>query len=429
MKIVLYTSAASHIDDYSMHIWDYYCNFKRMANNLTGMDFTIEHGTDISTLNKAALNVLHISNWQITSKDKKMLDNNIDVFDLIICNNNMEHSMAMNADVLRYLKNKPVYLVMGSFLSTNHSLYNKVISFSEDWVNCMMWYNSYLSLIRYNAHNNTTKDKGKITYIGGQLRSWRKFVLDHLPNNIDILQTSKTVVTTNDILVTDVKTQNFINYCNDLYEVSGTNVTHEENVHMTRLSFGRKSSHTGGASQGYFIMPEYHSSECIIYPESTLVNNEVFPTEKLWKCVISNAHWIMFAGCNSYSLMKKQGLISILSLTPYGIDFDSIPDHAERYKQQMKGIEYIANHRKIFNTQDATDILKNNYNAFYANTPIELLSNQLDNVIEKCIISKAMTNKLAELTPEEQSERVKNSISSPQSWTEDGKRVWMEKNE
>ena len=130
MKIVLYTSAASHIDDYSMHIWDYYCNFKRMANNLTGMDFTIEHGTDISTLNKAALNVLHISNWQITSKDKKMLDNNIDVFDLIICNNNMEHSMAMNADVLRYLKNKPVYLVMGSFLSTNHSLYNKVISFS-----------------------------------------------------------------------------------------------------------------------------------------------------------------------------------------------------------------------------------------------------------------------------------------------------------
>jgi len=40
-----------------------------------------------------------------------------------------------------------------------------------------------------------------------------------------------------------------------------------------------------------------------------------------------------------------------------------------------------------------------------------------------------MTNKLAELTPEEQSERVKNSMSSPQSWTEDGKRVWMEKNE
>jgi len=36
-------------------------------------------------------------------------------------------------------------------------------------------------------------------------------------------------------------------------------------------------------------------------------------------------------------------------------------------------------------------------------------------------ISKAMKKNLAELTPEEQSERVKNSMSSPQSWTEERK--------
>jgi hypothetical protein len=100
--------------------------------------------------------------------------------------------------------------------------------------------------------------------------------------------------------------------------------------------------------------------------------------------VVSKSHWILFAGRGAYKLMKDVGLTSILELTPNGIEFDSIPNHEERYMMQLESIIYLEQHPEILNSSKANKIVDMNYMAFHSSNEFVMpLVNKLDEILEK----------------------------------------------
>jgi hypothetical protein len=158
------------------------------------------------------------------------------------------------------------------------------------------------------------------------------------------------------------------------------------NPFYASIHMGFNDRRTGTVNIGLITLDEYKTSQCVIYPEASLINYEIKPTEKTWKCIVCKTHWIMFAGCHSYRLLKEYGIESILSLVPNGLAFDDIEDHKQRYDAQMKIIQYLADNQDIFHTSEALAILNSNYESFFSNAYlIEQLVNKLDKILEKHI--------------------------------------------
>jgi hypothetical protein len=367
-------------DSYPLHIWDYYYSLKQylsFPNNPT-IDIQIEKIDNFER--KGDITILHMRNH-----DDKSIALYVDKFDIIIIDNNMEPTSVSSQHIVDAMKLYPnVYFLCASFVSDDFPMSEKVITFSNDWVNTLDLFTNPMMPPKH-AIKNAPNRKG-ISYVGGQLRSYRKYILDNLPSvGIKKIQNATTVVTTNDVYL-DTDAQQFIDYCNELYNVCGDNVVDDiGNPFYKSVLHGIDGKRRSGNTLiGYYALEEYTTNNCIIYPETSFMNYEVLPTEKTFKCVACKTHWVMFAGAGSYAIMKEYGFDSILSLVPNGLDFDKIKNHQERIDAQMNAIEYLVNTPSIFDTDEAMCILENNYeNYFMSNLAMVNMVDTMDNMMAK----------------------------------------------
>jgi hypothetical protein len=284
-------------------------------------------------------------------------------FDIVIIDNNVDHAQVHDGKILEFItKYNNVYFLIGGFVSEKYNLHNKIISYPSDWVDCMQLYTDPLCFTRYSI--NTNKRKRGIKFIGGALRSWRKFIIDRLPD-MDTHQTSTDIAGTKHVIGGSVYDNPFIDMCNDIYGIS-EGVT-PDNEFYEHLTLGLEHLPAGGARLGYYALSDYSDRQCIVFPEACFVNHHVFPTEKVWKCVAAKTHWVMFSGSESYQILKQYNIRSILELTPNGIDFDSIDNHEVRFTKQIESIMYLTKQPSIFDSDEAMKILESNYNSFFNN--------------------------------------------------------------
>jgi len=374
MNIDVY--AFQNKDLYSLQIWEYFYSYKQYQS------FPKEPAINVNFCKKYKhsnnLKILHLNFLDVKQFPKSAINN----YDIILVDNDVEHLSTNDTTAIEFVnENKNVYFLVGSFVHNDHRISNKILTLPRDWFNCQNWYSNPKTFVKYSNH--LSKKTNGLLFIGGRLKTYRKYILDVLPNELTVMQNSRDITNTPDAVFGDLYDRTFIDTCNNSYICStGDN----KNIFYEPLRFGFLDKPIGYTPIGYWLLPEYNTHKCIVYPEASMLNNEVYPTEKTWKCVVSKTHWIMFAGMNAYSLMKENGIRSILELVPGGISFDSIADHKLRFKQQSLGIEYLLNNKDIFNSTEAYNILINNFdNFFIGSTHISNMVNKLDDVLKKNI--------------------------------------------
>jgi hypothetical protein len=266
-------------------------------------------------------------------------------------------------------------LLIGSYLHKKHFLFNRTISFPSETINCNMWYTHpfyFTSLLFKKQH----RDKN-LTFINGEKRSVRHYFLDQVCDYMDLVidNNLSTVKTKLSRYHTDAD-RTFVNYCNNLYDIDNSPTKH---ISFDTINFG---GDYGITRLSYFPLPEYFTSRCMVYPETTFCNWEIYPTEKTWKCVKAKTHWIMFSGSGSYEIMREVGFRSIVELCPDNINnFDMIEDHVLRIEKISKCCEYISNNSDIFDSLESHDILESNYENFH--NPILSIERSIKPFIDK----------------------------------------------
>jgi len=356
-------------EPFPTQMWDYYYVYKQHLAFPTKpeLDFTFNDINDnnitINQMEISAINVLHMQFDSIFPD----IDECIHMYDLVLIDNHLE-SISVSSDETKRLVNTydNVFLIAGSILNLDHVLYDKVITFDLYWEINKENYTSFKLITSHSDGKNNNRNG--LVYIGGEMRSYRKYIFDLLENvNIIKKQRYSQVVCTDDVYYDDY-TQIFVDKCNELYNVSG--IVPPYSPLYKEIYIGIKGRQQGECNVGAILLPEYTMAKCIIYPESSFTNNEFHFTEKTWKCVTSKTHWVMFAGRGSYSIMREYGIRSILELIPNGIQFDDIACHEQRYHEIVKSIHYVNENLHIFDLPEANNILTENYESFYNNNKI-----------------------------------------------------------
>jgi hypothetical protein len=372
MDIKIFNLDSPHI--IATNIWKYHYALSQKKSFPNKPSYNIEFVDGINP-NLGDFSVLHVG----FSAIGKLSTDIIDRFDVVIIDNNVDHVQVHDELIYKYITEcSNVYFLVGGFVTEKYTNSNKVLTYPADWIDCIQLYSDPLCFTRYSI--NITHDKSGIHFVGGALRSWRKYLIDRLPIGIEVHQTSDAIAGTKHIIGGTKYDKPFIDMCNDLYEVEEhTTPSNELYEHIT---LGLEHLPAGGARLGYYALPEYEVSKCVVFPEACFVNHHAFPTEKIWKCVASKTHWIMFSGSESYSILGKYGIRSILELTPDGMDFDSIDDHQVRFDKQLNAIQYLVDNPSIFDSDDAMCILNSNYESFYNNhNIIRQMSDSIDGII------------------------------------------------
>lgn len=372
MNINVHNLESPHI--IATNIWKYFYAVQQNESFPNKPNYEINFKDDLVVGDD--INILHVGFNAIGY----LSISHIKKFDIIVIDNNVDHAQVHDERIMEFItKYDNVYFLIGGFVSSDYHLHHKIISYPADWIDCIQLYSDPLCFTRYSI--DTTKHKHGIKFIGGALRSWRKFIIDQLPN-IEMHQISTDIAGTKHVIGGSKYDKPFIDMCNKMYGVLD-DVT-PDNEFYGHLTLGLEHLPAGGARLGYYALRDYSEKQCIIYPEACFVNHHVFPTEKLWKCVASMTHWIMFAGSESYEILKQYNIRSILELTPNGIHFDKIDNHEMRFREQVKSISYLNEHPDIFNSSEAIDILNNNYNAFFNNHHlIYQLTDKIESIIKQ----------------------------------------------
>lgn len=357
MVINIHNLNSAHI--IATNIWKYFYAQKQHESFPNNPNYNINF-VDSLDVNESAISVLHVGFNAI----KSLTVQHVKDFDIVIIDNNVDHAQVHDEIIYEFVsKYSNVYFLIGGFVINNYSLSDKILSYSADWIDCMQLYSDPLCFTRYSINKNNNKQG--MLFIGGALRSWRKFIIDMLPSKVKVHQKTNEIAGTKHIIGGTKYDQPFIDMCNQKYNVNSNKTP--ENEFYSHLTLGLEHLPAGGARLGYYAIPEYSDNQCIIFPEACFVNHHVFPTEKLWKCVAAKTHWIMFSGADSYKILRDYGIRSIVELVPNGINFDKIQNHEERFIEQIRVVDYLSKHQEIFNSDDALEILNDNFEMFYNN--------------------------------------------------------------
>ena len=113
--IVIYTHSCCDI--YALQIWDYYLNVTQAKDHPYPSNITISFEQNHKNIDSNALNILHISFFEVKDINDALFDTYLKKFDLIFYDNNMEHGMVLDERIVNHLQHESVFLIMGSILA------------------------------------------------------------------------------------------------------------------------------------------------------------------------------------------------------------------------------------------------------------------------------------------------------------------------
>jgi hypothetical protein len=152
----------------------------------------------------------------------------------------------------------------------------------------------------------------------------------------------------------------FREYINDQYiESESASEIYHDNSHVIGIN-----GEFGKVHPGYFIMPEYFTNSCVIFPESSWQNNELSVTEKALKCFYAGSLPLPIGGANVNQLYNNIGFYTAWNLLPDNLKlFDQIEDHIARHQMCVDAINWLQENRSIFKTDKFSELTtKNKFN-------------------------------------------------------------------
>jgi hypothetical protein len=381
MKIHVYTHPYQGRTDFdSLKLFDFYYAYQQYlcADKNYVCEVEITFSTEITHL-KDAINIgwFYMPEHDITPAADK--------FDLVFFDNGHHHLEICTETIFKNLsENKNCYLVSGAYLDQSHEFFEKIIYFpivmnSRDYI-VRPFYPQF-----YDLHNRqASKIRKNLILINGESRGHRRYLINLLTEQLGSELVVKSTLGGNNNLnysffqsKEDTEFREFI--LHNIKQNNTTTVPYYDQSPMIGID-GRY----GLVPPGYFLLDEYFDYNCVIFPESCWLNNELMITEKIFKCCISRAIPWPVAGANTNKFYNRLGYQTACNLLPEMLQYDNEQDHQTRYEKTALAVAWVSEHPEIWQSELAQSIRENNYNKFFSNTLDATSITHLDKILNEC---------------------------------------------
>lgn len=292
-------------------------------------------------------------------------------FDLVFLCNAGEPLEVSSPKIKSMLQEHNVYLIANSFLSASHALYHKVIWHPHNIIVCKNYWTQHFYPQFFQNQKLATLDRnGSIAWINGSNRANRHYFWQRLQQVVPTISGhsnpySLNVNVLNDCQWESAHDQEFRERVNDLYS-GGHNESYSiyENDSL-RTGLDEKF---GNIHPGFFLLPLYYQNRCIIFPESSWINDQLTLTEKSLKCFFAGSLAWPICGANTNLLYNQIGFRTAWNLLPEHLQsYDSEHDHFQRTEGLVQAIKWVSDNPDVLTGARAQEIIRDNRERFLSN--------------------------------------------------------------
>lgn len=348
----------------SLQFFDYlYAYYQSQYNDNLIIKFSRE------ILKDGSINICLVDKFDQDSLDRQVWEK----FDLVLLENAGESLLDHNSDWPDLLRRHPnVFLLCGVVVTRYHNFFDKIICFNHNLVSFTDCVSRPFYPQHFRLKNRSITQVNAMVFINGQNRAWRQYFLDRLletvGDKIKVRNTYNSTITKMlDCEFESCEDTQFRIWLNDNYACIDTQHQEQNLYYDNSVSVGIDNKF-GLLTPGYFFLPEYFDHTCVIYPETSWINDSFLITEKTWKCFVSQAIPWPIGGANLHSMLNELGFMTARDLLPDNLkSFDSILDHEQRHTEQAKAIKWAVEQPEIWNSAKADSCRKINLIRFWHN--------------------------------------------------------------
>ena len=286
-------------------------------------------------------------------------------YDLVLICNGGEPLEVASPFIKQLLEHNHVYFITNAWLDDQHPLKQKNIWFPHNVQTCRdYWTRHFYPQYFENQNFEKLPRNDSIIWISGDNRPNRQCFVDtlvstvpdfpmHSKINVDIRQELKACQweTAEDV--------EFRFWCNSQYKVCRS-VNSSENYYNNSVTVGIQDRF-GSIPPGYFILPLYFENSCVVFPETSWINNEMCITEKAIKCFYSGSLPMPVSGANVNKFYNQIGFYTAWNLLPpEHQEFDQILDHRVRYEKLADSIKWLQDNKHVFRSRLFEELTQKN---------------------------------------------------------------------
>ena len=289
-------------------------------------------------------------------------------YDFVFFCNNVEPLQVSTKTMGDFIDQKNVYLLINSYLTESHPLFNKAVGYPGTFMLCRdYWTRHVYPHFFENIKNRSIVRKEELIAINGADRTNRHYFFNLLQQHVPSIPRLSRLGTAIYKLKTsqwesieDTQFRNLVN--NKFGDIS---IRESNQLHDSNLTIGIEGKY-GKTFPGFSIMPEYFAYSCVIFPETTWQNNELAINEKAMKCFYAGSLPFPIGGSNTNQLYTDIGFYTAWHLLPDNLkNFDQITDHDKRYQQAIVAIDWLNANRKVFNSDRFKSMIDQNRSNFF----------------------------------------------------------------
>lgn len=286
-------------------------------------------------------------------------------YDLVLICNGGESLKVASPLVKKYLfENTNAFLIANSFLSEEHSMYQKTIWFPDDIQKCRDYWTRYFYPQYFDLHKlRQLQKKNLLCFINGENRTNRQFFIDCC-RNLQLDLNIKNSLSTTIAEIADAQWESqpdtdFKNFVNQKYPK--VLAEHSDRCYYDLSTTVGIDQAFGKIPPGYFPLPLYFENYCVVFPETGWQNDELNVTEKSLKCFYAESLPFPVGGANINKLYNKLGFFTAWNLLPEHMQkFDSEQDHALRYQMAAESLQWLQNNSEVFYGDQFQQFTNNN---------------------------------------------------------------------
>jgi hypothetical protein len=392
MKVHVYSTKQDYSFTTLFDIWYAYQQYLSRDNDYTpDLELSFfQLNSNTQELDKSAVNI----GWYHMPRSVDKIS--ADKFDIVLFDND-HHGLEVCTQAIYDCVNQHdnCYMVFGSYLSNNHVYKNKIIYYPLQFVDRDSFTRPVYVQYFEKQHAKKINRKNRMIYINGHNRAHRKYFMDKLTEaNLDQLDIKNEIQTT----ISETK-ESFFETVED--------TAFREHV-MTQYSHARRNGRDsqyynklvsmginhkfGNKPPGYMLIDEYFTHSCVIFPETSWLNNQLFITEKIVKCFVAKAIPWPVGGANVNLLYNQLGFKTAWNLLPPELQiFDAELDHVKRTNLCLKAVEWIDQNMEILESDLAKTIVENNFDLYHTSMLDSNTAVDLENIINKAIERRMVT--------------------------------------
>lgn len=365
MKINVVThSPAAGLADSGLQIWDFfvaYNQFLQRSNNYQNR-VDIKIGPEVCPEDDA----INIAWYFYPTEPVKPHG-----FDLVILDSMHSYLESANEHIYEALASQPnCYFISGAYVSGHCDIGQKIL-WTPQHFNLSSYFSRPFYPQYYEKDSPCLPRNGHLLYINGQNRPHRQYFIDCLQKHAPSCQIRNTVAAcffdVQQCFFESDHDRDFRIEVNTIMANLHKEIDASQEYYNNSVAIGIDEKF-GRIPPGYFMLDEYYQYDCIMFPESGWINDEILLTEKIAKCFVSKSIPWPVAGANTHALYNEVGYKTAWNLLPDHVKcFDSEPNHTTRYHQQAQAVQWALDHPEIWTSDLATQIREQNHTRFFSN--------------------------------------------------------------